>query len=455
MPGFISIFLNPVPREVRPRLREKWGALSAEFRSLRQMVGRHEEGCGATIGAMPRCDFACKGCYLTRHANRMPACDLDEVKRQIRLLREDLGPGGNLQLTDGELTLRDEEELKEIIRYAWETGLVPMLMTHGDSFRTDPDLLTRLVEEAGLEEISLHIDTTQNGRMDYDDAVRETDLDPLREEFAQRVRDVRTRTGKPLRVAGTVTVTEDILKQTPGILDTMLQHSDVYRMIAFLPAAQVGRTLQGVGGGVSHQELWHNLSRRLDFQAEDWHWYMAHPECSRFVMGFAVHGTGPSVRYLPLSMAANERDKRFLKHFYSRFGGVTFRGATRFQNAFRAAGMAVRAPKLFGWDAPSWAWSLLPRIRSGSRLGTLLQILTGRIRLRRFTVASHHFMNRQELETPLGRERAAQCSFKVPFGDRLVSMCEMNNLGYREQVYEDLRDRKSPEKEKNGEVVHF
>lgn len=82
------------------------------------MYGRQDGGCGATIGVMPRCDFACRGCYLGAEANHVPAADLAELRRQIDRLREQLGDGGDLQLTDGEVTLRPVNELIELIRYA-------------------------------------------------------------------------------------------------------------------------------------------------------------------------------------------------------------------------------------------------------------------------------------------------------------------------------------------------
>ncbi len=97
---------HPVSPEVRALHRRAWAGLPARWRTPQQMYGRHGLGCGATLGAMPRCDFACTGCYLGEGANRVPAASLAELRAQMRLLRERLGRGGNLQLTDGEITLR-------------------------------------------------------------------------------------------------------------------------------------------------------------------------------------------------------------------------------------------------------------------------------------------------------------------------------------------------------------
>ena len=109
-------------------LKDKWNSLPTKYRTLQQMYGRNEEGCGATIGAMPRCDFSCRGCYLGEEANHIPEVGIDELKAQMRLLRDYLGPWGNLQLTDGEVTLRKEEDLIELLLYAKEIQLIPMIM---------------------------------------------------------------------------------------------------------------------------------------------------------------------------------------------------------------------------------------------------------------------------------------------------------------------------------------
>ena len=156
----------PVAAETRQRLAEAWDRLPDLLRTPNQFLGRQYAGCGATIGAMPRCDFACRGCYLGEGANRVPAEPVAAIKRQLDRLRAWLGEGGNLQLTDGEVILRPEAEVIELVRYARGIGLVPMLMTHGEAFRRDPDLLPRLMVAGGLSEVSIHVDTTQRGRGD-------------------------------------------------------------------------------------------------------------------------------------------------------------------------------------------------------------------------------------------------------------------------------------------------
>ena len=45
-------------------LQELWDALPKKLKTPGQLIGKQELGCGATVGVLPCCDFACKACYL-------------------------------------------------------------------------------------------------------------------------------------------------------------------------------------------------------------------------------------------------------------------------------------------------------------------------------------------------------------------------------------------------------
>src|SRR4051794_17031891 len=159
-PGGAGFFFgDPATPEKRSLLSERWAGLDPALQVPGQGLGQKATGCGATIGIQPRCDFACTGCYLGGEANRIPALSTAAVLAQLDDLRRYLGPKSNVQLTDGEVTLRPEAELLEILVHARRIGVVPMLMTHGDNLRRRPGLLERLME-GGLTEISIHVDTT-------------------------------------------------------------------------------------------------------------------------------------------------------------------------------------------------------------------------------------------------------------------------------------------------------
>ena len=440
--GLWRRFRHPVDPEARHTLAAIWDGIAPEFRTENQMLGRHEEGCGATIGVMPRCDFACRGCYLAADANRIPAMDLEAVKAQMRLLRRHLGPSGNLQLTDGEVTLRPIDEVIELLRYARAIGLIPMLMSHGDSFRRNPGLLERLMVEGGLEEVSVHIDTTQRGRRGaaYKSASREAELMPLRAEFAEMVRAARRATGLVLRVATTVTVTPQNLGDVAAIVRWIQENADVYRMIGFMPVADVGRTEAGLGR-VDIDTLWREIARGLRVEAgqadrlDENQWWMGHPGCSRFVIGASLRQPGKAPKYLPLSMNSSARDRQLFEAVFSRWAGVTFRADGPAEALARLAGMIFQAPGFFAWTLPRTAWHWLRRVERHHPIAMGWQMLTGRAHIDRLTIASHHFMSAAELATDEGRARLHHCAFKVPVDGELKSMCEVNAAGLRDRVY--------------------
>ncbi len=413
--------LDLVPAETRRLLADAWARVPSQFRAPTQFLGRHYAGCGATIGVMPRCDFRCAGCYLGRDANRARPRPLDELKQQIREIRGWLGPAGNLQLTDGELTLRDEPELIELISYARWFGLVPMLMTHGETFRRKPGLLERLMLRGGLSEISLHVDTTMRGRRDgYAGARSESELDGLRAEFAHMIRSARRRTGRPLKAASTVTVTRANLSQVAGIVRWFLANADAFKMLSFQPLAQVGRTDPALGG-VGVDELWERIAEGAGDPAlrrgEGW---LGHPACSRFVQGL-VPRRSRALRLVPLYRRDRAEEMRFLGELLDRLGGASFRLDGRLHAALRAGEVIARHPLFLLRRALPFAWRLLRRV--------------GSVRADYFCIVSHHFMSAAETTTPLGRERLDLCAFKVPLDGRLEPMCAVNALGLREAYY--------------------
>ena len=225
---------------------------------------------------MPRCDFACRGCYLGDEANRIPAESVDGIKAQMRALRPILGPAGNLQLTDGEVTLRRPEEVIELLRYARTLDLIPMLMTHGDSFRRRAGLLERYVREGGLTEVSIHIDTTQRGRVgSYKGAVHESERNALRAEFGAMLRDVRRATGINARAATTMTVTPENLAGVADVVRWLMENPDAFFMVSFQPIAQVGRAENGLTDSVDVEALWAEIARSFALRHVGpfaWHW---------------------------------------------------------------------------------------------------------------------------------------------------------------------------------------
>lgn len=441
-----GLLRDPVGSEKRGLLAERWTTLPEGQRSLTQGFGRKATGCGATLGIQPRCDFACSGCYLGEEANAIPALPLADAKAQLEALRAHLGPKGNVQITDGEVTLMPEEDLVALVRHARSLGLIPMVMTHGDAFRRKPRLLPRLMAEAHLRDVSIHIDTTQRGRLGYPRPASELDLMPLRDEFAALIRDAVKGTGLPLRAATTLTLTGENLDGVAPVTRWLIRNRDAFRMISFQPVAAVGRTRGGLRS-VRPEDLWAEVAKAT----AGWGFdpgagealHFGHSACTRVVPLVLASSPGGRERAFPVCRR-DDRDRAVLAAFMEAgLGGLTFRDDRLPERLARGLGAFMANPRFVLGHAVPW---FMARVREELGLSFprfLGEFGSGRLALDTVTLTSHHFMDPAELATPLGQERVRACVFKAPTGGALVSMCELNAGGGRAASYAGQRIRRA------------
>ena len=415
-----------------------WDDLPAEQRGLRhQWLGWMSSGCAATHGVHEGCDFSCTACYLDREANRAEPLPFDAVRRQLDAIRRRMGPLGNVQITAGEVTLLPRERLIRIVRYAQDIGLDPMVMTHGDIFRRDPTYLHSLMLEGGLQKIGVHIDSTQRGRFGVPRPRDERDLMPIREEFAHMIRDARRVTGKPLHAAHTMTVTESNLQELPAVMDWLAQNVDAFRMISLQPVSAVGRTRE-VGARPEPDRVWTAMREGLGADLNPHTFLFGHPSCNSVGLAFVCR-FGDDRRVVEVKREGRRLDARF----FDALGAGAFRGFNPDTHA--ATELAARALRLFV-DSPGYAWQwpayALYRLWDHRDLPSLLvRSLLARepCSVHPLIVVMHNFMNRGELNTDEGRARLAACAFRLPVGDAMVPMCEMNATGLRRANYVQLR----------------
>jgi len=437
----VELFRDPATAEKRAILEERWAELDPALRLPGQGLGQKATGCGATIGIQPRCDFACTGCYLGREANDVPAMSTAAVLRQLDELRRWLGPKSNVQVTDGEVTLRPVEELTEILRYARSIGIVPMVMTHGDNLRRRPGLLETLMTEGGLTEVSIHIDITQRGRDGYKAPKSELELMPLRDEFAAMIREARRRTGRPLRAAMTLTVTQDNLPQIADVVRWLVRNRDAFSLVSFQPLAQVGRTRKSQRG-VTATDLWREVGRATSDFGLPLHgagpMHFGHTECTRFVPLLALERPGEEPRLFQ-GIRDEPEDVAVMSEFFAHgLGGMAFRDDLPLEKAARFLGMVRTAPGWMFGRVRRWI-DARARAEAGMPLSRLvIDGLRGRLRIDGLTLTSHHFMSPQELQTPVGQDRLAACVFRLPYKGEMVPMCQMNADGVREQFYAEI-----------------
>jgi molybdenum cofactor biosynthesis enzyme MoaA len=431
-----ALFRDPVTAEKRQLLARRWSSLDPAMRMPGQGLGRKATGCGATIGIQPRCDFACTGCYLGSEANRIPALPVAAILAQLDALRRHLGPKSNVQITDGEVTLRPIEELIEILRYARSIGVVPMLMTHGDNFRRQSGLLERLMTEGHLTEVSIHVDITQRGRDGYKSPQSELELMPLRDEFASMIRDARRQTGLRLRAATTLTVTADNLPHVCDVVRWLIANRDAFSLISFQPMAHVGRTRKSLEG-VTPAQLWTEIAKAtrahgVDFRdAEPMHF--GHPDCTRFIPLMALERDG-ATRLVQL-IRNDPADVAVMQEFFDGDGGAAFRDDGPLELLARGAGMLVRRPRWWFGRVRRWLDERLRAHANTSLLQLARDLVLRRVRLDGLTLTSHHFMSSAELATETGKARLDACVFRLPVNGEMVPMCQVNAGGIRERFY--------------------
>lgn len=411
-------------------LEKRWQQLPEREQTQFQAVGKTFVACGATHGVHEACNFGCTACYLGKKANQQKPMPFEEIAEQLNALRQYLGPGGNVQITSGEVTLLPKKDLINILAYARSIGLSPMVMTHGDVLRLDPQYLDALVTEGGLTKVSIHMDITQRGRKGYRRVDREAALSPLRAEMAEMLKASRKRTGRKLKAATTVTVNKDNLHQLDAVLASFFQHLDAFRILSFQPQAKTGRTKDDKG--VSGELVWREVEQWLGISLNPHPLQFGHKDCNKVALLMKVE-TGADSFMLQVAEPDNKADATMIGRFLRDFRGVIFNDRPLGEMIASCLGVVIRKPWWLGWAA---SYVISRTWRERRYVARCLKgLFTGKLRLRPCAIVVHAFMDRAELATPAGQERLKACMFKLPVDGEMVSMCEMNGTDIRESTY--------------------
>jgi len=328
MKTLIQTLLEPISPERRRVSSGRFQDLPDSLKTPEQIIGFAHHSCGATHGVLERCDFACTSCYLGEEANAAEPLPREEVFQQLDQLREFLGPQGKAQITAGEVTLLPREVLGEYVRYAIDIGLDPMVMTHGRRFLQEPEYLQRLIEEDGLEKISIHVDATQRGREEWSPFVTEEQLNPVRDRYARLIREMRAKTGRKLHAAHTVTVTQKNLDQIPTIMRWLVRNLDAFRMVSFQPVAEVGRTEDQASADLTLTDVWEHIGTALGKTLNRDAMHFGHPEC-HIMIPVVVVRVDEELCVLETVRAGKSWDRSYLRNLLRAVGGYTVRGKSR------------------------------------------------------------------------------------------------------------------------------
>ena len=442
-------FRRPVNGEKGALLRARWDSLPTELKTPNQISGRHLTHCGFTTGAS-YCSFHCTHCYLPQNANQVPIPSLAQMREQIDANRRLQGPGGGLQLTGGDVAdaywrSGRQDELVEIVRYAIQVGLVPMLMTHGQTLLEHPEFLERLMVEGGLRQVAVHVDMTQAGRHGYPigRVKTEADLHPVREAFTELALGLQRKTGLRLEFAHNCTVTERNLDHVSDIVRWALEKPErthVWRMFSFQPEADTGRTYYSKNP-VTPTRAWEKLCEGTGHTLEREFSIFGHPDCNSWVPLLVSRRSGRHVVFPP----QDARTKALYEELLARVGGVAFVSDDAHTTPFRIAGILRQNPGLM-------ARLLTHAVRLVVTKALPAEFLVGLVRGRAHTVGFgiHNFMDaaqvaRADTDATV-KARLDSCVFKGAVKDRrtgeweAVPMCAMNERRWSEVYDERLAD---------------
>jgi pyruvate-formate lyase-activating enzyme len=209
-------------------LDERFSRLSSEYRTDNQVLGRRSTiGCVA-LEITQRCNLDCTLCYLSEYSESVPDVPMETIKARLDMIKRDYGVHTNVQITGGDPTMRDREELVEIVRYAASIGLSPALFTNG--IRASRDLLRRLAD-VGLIDVAFHVDLTQERK----GFATEMSLCAVREKYIARARDLG------LALIFNTTLFDGNVRELPDLVRWFRDRAGIVGMASFQMQAATGR----------------------------------------------------------------------------------------------------------------------------------------------------------------------------------------------------------------------
>jgi 7,8-dihydro-6-hydroxymethylpterin dimethyltransferase len=303
----------------------------------------------------------------------------------------------DVQISGGDPTLRDHDELEELVRYIGSKGLRSSLFTNG--ILASRALLQRLAQ-AGLSDVAFHVDMTQE-RKGYDS---EGALNSLRQEYIERAR------GLGLAVFFNTTIFEANVHDVPMLARFFAQHSDVIQLASFQLQAETGRGVLGPRPAQLTQQRMIDLIQQGLGTSLNWDALLGgHSSCNRYCTAVVLGAGQPS--------PAHVQDLFFDGDFIARVMRETAHLAVP-RSIWQALNTWVRAvvvrPALLVRGMRFTAQLLARTVPHAFRLRSL--------RVSKISFFLHNFMDASALD----RERLDCCIFMAAAADGFVPMCEYN-----------------------------
>ncbi len=376
------------------------------------------------------------------------------MREQIDASRRLQGPGAGLQITGGDVAdaywrTGRQDELVAIVRHAVDVGLVPMLMTHGQTLITHPEFLEQLIVAGGLRQMAVHIDMTQAGRAAYpiNRVQSETDLHPVRQAFTDLAKRMQEKTKLPFELAHNCTVTERNLASVAEVVRWFLAEparSKIWRILSFQPEANTGRTIYSKHP-VTPQIVWREICRGIGRPLDGGAYIGGHPDCNQGASLLISQTTNHFLPLLPSDAKTREVFTEVLEKLGALSTMTTDAEAGRSSLiAYRIAGAMAQQPGL----ALRIAFRLGSLVAAGAIPWEFIRALASS-RAHTINIGTHNFMDAAQVANapndPVVRARLDGCVFKGAIKNRAtneweaVPMCAMNESRWSELYAQRLR----------------
>ncbi|PXF48034.1 hypothetical protein BWQ96_02225 [Gracilariopsis chorda] len=382
----------------RPNLdSSRFDLLPHHVKTPSQMLGTLSPGCEGTKGVFPRCNFACKPCYHSEHANRVRVDGMHtvtQVARQMHLLKTLRGESAHCQLIGGEVSLLSPNDHALALQTMRFFGRIPMSFTHGDF---DFDYLKRLAllpdgtPRFDRLDFAVHFDMGMRGRRHAKHVRHELQLMPFRRRFVNMFRKLRKHHRVRYYLAHNMTVQPSNL---PYLADTVRQLKTLgFRLLSFQPAAQQGAQQRWVSnlrdvaddhGHIVWQQIEHGMGIRLPYSL----FQMGDVRCNRMcacgIVG-ANRAKPHQQRVFPLFDDLCQPDHRIRDLIMTEIGNIALRPRLLYIKALRTI---LRKPWLL-WPLVCWI------ARVVRRAGGIWPIL--RFGITSLTIVMHRFMDANDV----------------------------------------------------------
>jgi len=405
----------PTPKEAQART---WEKLHPKLRTPSQSLGQRKAmGC-VSLEITQRCNLDCTLCYLSEMSESTLDIPLEEVKRRLDEILYNYGPNTPVQISGGDPTLRQEEELIEIVRYASARRLEPALLTNG--IKATRELLQKLAA-AGLRDVAFHVDMTQNLK---DEKKRlyasEEELNGIRKKYIERAR------GLGIAVIFNTTLCSTNFHELPMLVRFFRDHADGVGMCSFQLQADTGRgVLHGRPDSIEPRNLIRiineTLGRKINFDVVD----IGHPGCNRIGYSFVCNRHAYDLWW----------DPAIINKLYNDFAGIALDRGNPRKAVMAFLKHVLKRPRILLKGLP-FILVHLWRMK--------WDLLASGFKVHKLSFFIHNFMHAECLDP----ERIDNCSFMVMTSEGPISMCLHN-------ANRDLYITKEFKVQANGEEKTF